>query len=154
MVLSDDVEVSTRVMALLQSLRLPETDEEIAAWFGRQNGGDPSNEDEAESVLEYIDADPARMRRVAIDLTQRVDPRDLPNLGIVLLGPLLVASPLLVESEFEQQIRSSEAFRTAFARVSMTGVPLEVQKRLNAAMIESGADPGAIVEYDEEIDES
>lgn len=152
--LPHDAEIAQRIVALLQSLRLPETDEEIATWFARQNHEELSREDEAESVLEYIDADPDRMRRIAMELTRSVDPRDLPNLGIILLGPLLSASPLLVAREFELQIRESEAFRVAFGRVSMTGVPLDVQKRLNAAMIESGADPRSVVEYDEETDDA
>ena len=149
-----DAEIGNRIQALLESLRLPETDEEIAAWFASQHGDEPSREDEAESMLVEIESDPGRMLGIALELVRRVDPRDLPNLGIILIGPLLVTSPLLVEEEFEKQIRESEAFRAAFARVSMTGVPLDVQKRMNAAMLEAGADPRSVVEYDEEIDEA
>lgn len=144
----ESADVTASILTLLGSLRLPETDEEIAAWFRRNEGA--AGQDEAESILDLIEREPRTMLEAAIDLVALVDKQDLPNLGIVLLGPLLVTSPLLVADEFERQIQESEAFRTAFARVSMTGVPLEIQKRLNAAMLTAGADPRAVVEYDED----
>lgn len=141
-------ELVGRVISLLESLRIPETDEEIARWFS-ENAAAQQPADDAESILEQIEEDPVGMMQVALEVLTRVEDRDLPNAGAVLLTPLLAARPLELAPLFEENIDNSEAFRIAFSRASMTGVPLEIQKRINDAMLRAGADPRLIVEYDE-----
>lgn len=147
-----DDDVIVRVRSLLESLRLPDSDEEIARWFAQASDA-PDAAGDAESILDLIEQDPSRMMGIALEILASADEADLSNAGIVLLGPLLRERPLELAGEFEAMIRSSESFRKAFSRVSMTGVPLEIQRTINAAMIDSGADPRLVVEYDESGDE-
>lgn len=144
-------EVVAEVLSLLESIRLPETDEEIARWFSESEAQQPS--EDAESILVRIDEDPVSMMRVALEVIHRADERDLANAGAVLLAPLLAARPLQFAGDFERHIEENDSFRQAFSRASMTGVPLDVQKMLNAALLRSGADPRLVVEYDETIGE-
>src|SRR5688572_19898873 len=72
----------------------------------------------------------------------------LAMIGVSILGNLLWRQPQRFVSRFETAIRTNDRFFRAFQYASMTGVPLEVQRRLNAALIEKGADPKFVTEYD------
>ena len=77
----------------------------------------------------------------------------LAMIGVSILGNLLWRQPQRFAGRFEAAIRSDDRFFKAFQYASMTGVPLDVQRRLNAALIEKGADPKFVTEYDEDADE-
>lgn len=77
----------------------------------------------------------------------------LPMIGASILGSLLWRHRERIAERLENGIRSSDRFFKAFQYASMTGVPLDVQRRLNAALIARGADPKFVVEYDEDVDD-
>lgn len=99
-----------------------------------------------------ITSDPRAAWKLVLEVLQRCDSEDLSMVGAGILEPLLAHAPALA-GEFESQIRSSDRFLKAFQYAGMTGVPLDAQRQLNAAMAERGVDPKFLVEYDEVIEE-
>ena len=73
-------------------------------------------------------------------------------IGAGAVADLLHHHPNLA-SRFESEIRTNDRFLKAFQYVVMTGIPLAIQQRLNAAMADRGVDPKFLVEYDETYDE-
>lgn len=149
--MEDREEAVANVLSLLESLRLPETEQEIEQWFSRSvvDPGDGGGEE-----LPAAYAENAGEAESLIDtLVGRADDRDLHNLGVVVLGPVLQTFTAGVAGFFEKRIREDARFRSAFSHASMTGVPIEIQRQLNAAMLESGADASEIAEYDTGEDE-
>lgn len=89
---------------------------------------------------------------LVLEVLQRCADDDLPMVGAATLEPLLAHEPSLA-GEFESQIRTNDRFLKAFQYAAMTGVPLDAQRQLNAAMAARGVDAKFLVEYDEVVDE-
>lgn len=90
--------------------------------------------------------------KLLLEVLARCGDDDVALLGAGLLGDFVVLHPDFAR-EFEADIRTNDRFLKAFQYVAMTGVPLEVQRKMNAAMGERGVDPKFLVEYDEEIED-
>ena len=87
-----------------------------------------------------------------LSVLERCHQSDLSMIGAGALERLLVQNPKPFAARYEEQIRSSDRFFRAFQYVRMTGVPLPVQQQLNRALLDRGADPKYVVEYDEDVE--
>jgi hypothetical protein len=109
--------------------------------------------DEAwEQFDELITSHPRVAWTLLLEVVQRCAEDDLPMVGAGILEPLLAHDPALA-GEYESQIRTNDRFLKAFQYAAMTGVPLEAQRQVNAAMAARGVDAKFLVEYDETIEE-
>ena len=119
----------------------------------RQLRSDASFEDDAwEQFDEIARRQPKAAFSIALEIVNRADEDDLALIGTSLMAGLIVQHPRAVATEFEAALRSNDRFLRAFQYAAMTGVPLETQRRLNAAMLARGVDPKFVVEYDESED--
>ena len=113
---------------------------------------DPDPQDEAwDEFHELATTDPCAAWEILLEVSKRCGDDDLAMLGAGAAQHLLFLRPELAP-QFEAQISSDDRFLKAFQYVAMTGVPLAVQQRLNAALAGRGVDPKFLVEYDEEVD--
>ena len=90
--------------------------------------------------------------KLILEVLSRCGDDDVALVGAGLLGDFVVLHPEFA-SELEEAIRSNDRFLKAFQYVAMTGVPLEVQRRMNSAMGARGVDPKFLAEYDEELED-
>ena len=121
----------------------------------RQLRSDASFEDDAwEQFDEIAGRQPKAAFSIAVEIVSRADEDDLSLIGTALLASLLARHPGVVAAEFETALRSNDRFLRAFQYAAMTGVPLETQRRLNAAMLDRGVDPKFVVEYEESEEEA
>ena len=114
---------------------------------------DNPQEDTWDELDEVLSGDLETSWKFAMRVLEDAPADSLSMIGVSILGNLLWRHPKRVVDRFETAIRSNERFFQAFQYASMTGVPLDVQRRLNAALIEKGADPKFVVEYDEDVDD-
>src|SRR5688572_2144781 len=127
------------------------TEEELDRLVAAYLADLEKQEDETwEELDELMSADIERSWRFATRVVQRVPDDFLSMVGVSVLGSLLNRQPSRLADRFDSEIRGNERFFKAFQYASMTGVPLTVQRRLNAALIEKGADPKFVGEYDED----
>ena len=109
--------------------------------------------DASDDLDEMIATSPRSAWPLLTEVVDRCDDRDVAMLGAGILQTFTQMHAPAYADNLETQIRSSDRFFRAFQYVSMTGVPLAVQQRLNAALLARGADPKLVVEYDESEDE-
>ncbi len=113
---------------------------------------EPDPQDETwDEFHELAVSDPRGAWEILLEVSRRCGDDDLAMLGAGAVQHLLFLHPGLAP-EFEAQVRADDRFLKAFQYVAMTGVPLAVQQRLNAALADRGVDPKFLVEYDEEIE--
>ena len=113
---------------------------------------DDEHDEAWEAVNELSRRDPPAALQVLLDVTLRCAEEDLPLLGAGALTELLRLHPELTP-RFAQEIGANDRFFKAFQYVTMTGVPLDVQQRINDVLRERGVDPKYLVEYDETSDD-
>lgn len=110
-------------------------------------------DDEAwETFHELSRRDAATAWTLILEVLRRCADEDLSLIGAGLLEEFVVLHPEMV-ADFDAMIRSNDRFLRAFQYVAMTGVPLPVQQRLNAALRARGVDPKWLVEYDETLED-
>lgn len=113
---------------------------------------DPQAEDDTwEEFHELCRSNPRAAWQLLLEVLERCAEEDVSLVGAGVVQDLLFLHPELAP-QFEDAIRSNDRFLRAFQYVAMTGVPLDVQRRLNAALADRGVDPKFLAEYDEEID--
>lgn len=122
----------------------------VASYLRYLTDADPRDET-WDDFHELATTDPRSAWEVLLEVSRRCADDDLAMLGAGAVQHLLFLHPELAP-EFEAQIRADDRFFKAFQYVAMTGVPLAVQQRLNAALADRGVDPKFLVEYDEEIE--
>ena len=135
----------------------PEHEQIVEAYLSylRQLRSDASFEDDAWERFDKIaELHPRPAFSIALEIVNRADEDDLALIGTALLAGLIAQHPGAVAAEFEAALRSNDCFLRAFQYAAMTGVPLETQRRLNAAMLDRGVDPKFVVEYDESEEEA
>ena len=115
---------------------------------------DNPQEDMWDELEELLAGDAETAWRFATRVLEDASESSLSMIGVSILGNLLWRQPKRFADRFETAIRSSDRFFKAFQYASMTGVPIEVQRRLNAALLEKGADPKFVSEYDEDVDDA
>ena len=129
----------------------------VSSWLAYleavRDGGELDDDDVWERFEELVTRQPKAALDVALEVVARAGEEDLSLIGTGVLQSLLVQHPQMAAKEFEAQLRASGRFLKAFQYTAMTGVPLEVQRRLNAALLERGVDPKFVVEYDESEDD-
>ena len=123
------------------------------AYLEAVRAGGEFDDDVWERFEELITRQPKAAMEVAVSVVDRADEEDLSLIGTGVLQNLLVEHPQMAAKEFEAQVRSSDRFLKAFQYTAMTGVPLELQRKLNTALLERGVDPKFVVEYDESDDD-
>ena len=104
-----------------------------------------------ETLDEMIDDEPEVAWRVMLDILSRCHERDLGSIGAGPLETLVWRYHETFVDRCEHAILHDERLREAFTNVRMGGVPLVTQRRLNAALVQTGIDPASLVEFDEVI---
>ena len=104
-----------------------------------------------EEFHELSRSNPRVAWQLLLEVLERCAEEDVALVGAGVVQDLLYLHPELAP-ELESEIRSNDRFLRAFQYVAMTGVPLDVQRKLNAALADRGVDPKFLAEYDEEID--
>ena len=128
----------------------------VTAWLAyleAVRAGGEFDDDVWERFEELVTRQPKAAMEVALAVVTRAEEEDLALIGTGVLQNLLVEHPQMAAKEFEAQLRSSDRFLKAFQYTAMTGVPLELQRKLNTALLERGVDPKFVVEYDESEDD-
>ena len=123
------------------------------AYLEAVRAGGEFDDDVWERFEELVTRQPKAALEVALAVVARAEEDDLSLIGTGVLQSLLVQHPQMAAKEFEAQVRSSDRFLQAFQYTAMTGVPLEIQRKLNAALLGRGVDPKYVVEYDESEDD-
>jgi hypothetical protein len=147
--------VADSFLAYLESIRLPDDlpddgDEAARVLKAVQERALRNPHlDASDQVDEMVATSPQPAWTLLCDVVERCDQADLSMLGAGVLQTFTQMHAPAFADAIESQIRSSERFFRAFQYVAMTGVPLSVQQRINAALLERGADPKLVVEYDE-----
>ena len=121
----------------LEQVRDPESEPEDDAW---------------ERLDDLIHTNPRAAWDLIAEILERCADDDVAMIGAGFLENLLASQPRLA-GDFEREIRSNDRFFRAFQYAGMTGVPLDVQRQLNTALLERGADPKFVTEYDEEVED-
>ena len=106
-----------------------------------------------EELHDLVYDDPEAAFDVIVTLLARCDERDLGALGAGPMETLLWRHAAAFAERFEELILTDGRFREAFEFVRMGGVPLSIQRRLNAALIRTGVDPTSLIEFDEHADD-
>ena len=112
-------------------------------------GQDNPNEDAWEQFDTLSRSNPRAAWKVLLEIVERCGDDDLSLLGASVLADFVVLHPDFAP-QFEESIRTNDRFLKAFQYVAMSGVPLDVQRRMNAAMADRGVDRKFLVEYDEQ----
>lgn len=116
-------------------------------------GADPDGDFETwEALDELVQRNPGAALDAIREIVARCSEDDVAFLGASALESLLYAHPRLID-RFESEIRTNDRFFKAFQYVAMTGVPLDVQRRINDVLRERGVDPKFLVEYDESVED-
>jgi hypothetical protein len=139
----------------LEHLRLPDTlsgGEEDEGFVAAMQ--DRAENNPYETAWEHLDdlmtSQPDAAWQTLLGVLEQCHENDLSMIGAGALERLLLQNAAGFAGRFEQQIRSSDRFFRAFQYVRMTGVPLAIQQTLNRALLDRGADPKYVVEYDED----
>lgn len=146
-------------LAYLASIRIPDdlpNDPDDAARLLRsvqERALDNPHLDASDDLDEAIATSPRSAWPLLTEVVERADERDLPMIGAGILQTFTQLHAQAYAEHIESQIRTSERFFRAFQFAALTGVPLAVQQRLNAALLARGADPKLVVEYDESEEE-
>jgi hypothetical protein len=103
------------------------------------------------TLHDLVYTDPEAAWRVTLGILGRTVEEDHNQLGAGPLEQLIWRHPAVFVDRFEAEILGDMRFRDAFTYVRMGGVPLTVQRRLNAALVHTGVDPRSLIEFDETI---
>ena len=143
-----------RYLKYLEHLRIPdnlsageETERFVASMQGRAENN--PHESAWEELDDLMTTQPDAAWRILLSVLEQCGEGDLSMIGAGALERLLLQNPTRFAGRFNEQIRGSDRFFRAFQYVRMTGVPLTVQQGLNRALLDRGADPRFVVEYDE-----
>ena len=104
-----------------------------------------------ETLHDLVDTEPEAAWRVTLGILGRTVEEDHHQLGAGPLEELIWRQPAAFVDRFEAEILGDMRFRDAFTYVRMGGVPLTVQRRLNAALVRTGIDPRTLMEFEETI---
>ena len=154
----DDRDLITPYLRDLEHLRLPDDlpggGDEAERFMAAMQDRAENNPHEAawDDLDDLMTSKPDAAWPTLLSVLERCHENDLSMIGAGALERLLVQSPARFAGRYEEQIRSSDRFFKAFQYVRMTGVPLGVQQRLNRALLDRGADPKYVVEYDEDAE--
>jgi len=107
-----------------------------------------------DELFDLIETSPSVAWKELLALIERSDADDLPMLGAGVIQAFTYTHAKPYAERIETEIRSSERFFKAFQYAALTGVPLSIQQNLNRALLDRGADPKFVVEYDDGEDES
>jgi hypothetical protein len=131
--------------------RIPATREEAKGMIEEIDARARTNPhwDAWETLDELVDSDPETAWNVTLNILQACDDLDFGSLGAGPLETMIWRHHGSLTDRFEERIVNDLRFRDAFTYVRMGGVPLSVQRRLNAALVQTGIDPGTLVEFDE-----
>jgi hypothetical protein len=117
--------------------------------IGRADAG--AHYDTWEELAELTSDDPEAAWLVTLEIVRLCDESDFGYVGADPLESLIWRHHEQFADRFEEAILTDRRFRDAFTYVRMGGVPLATQRRLNAALVQTGVDPETIVEFDEHI---
>lgn len=135
-------------------LPVPTSREEMASAMAEQSKrieSDPYFE-AWEDLCDLCREDAPTALRVLLQLVDRCDSADLSRLGAGPIEDLAAHHGAALADELERLIRTNDRFFEAYKYVNMGGVPLVIQRRLNAVLVERGVPAASLCEFPESYD--
>jgi hypothetical protein len=102
-----------------------------------------------EDVCDLCREDAPAALRVILELVDRCDSADLGALGAGPIEDLAANHAAALADQLERLIRTNARFFEAYKYVRMGGVPIVIQRRLNAVLVERGVPAASLCEFPE-----